>query len=102
MKKLLIKKQKLRDDHPHQIADRLFIGNYAGALNKFALAELNITMVITCLNIEERDRVPEIEYIELTVKDKPEEKISLFFEKVYNAVSQHLNANSTHRCLINW
>ena len=62
MKKLLIKKQSLSTKAPKSIHPRLFVSNYSFAIDKKFLSSENITLVISCVKIHEKDRFDNVKY----------------------------------------
>lgn len=102
MVKLLVKKQTLKQHPPKQVAPRLYIGNYANAISHETLAHHNISLVISCLNIDERDRAPGIQYHFCLVKDKAEENIQQYFPQVYDKVESVIKGSDEKGVLINW
>ena len=57
MKKLLAKKQSLNSAEPKCIYPRLFVSNYSFAINKNFIESSNITLVVSCVKISEKDKI---------------------------------------------
>ena len=57
MKKLLAKKQSLNSAEPKCIYPRLFVSNYSYAINKNFIQSSNITFIISCVKISEKDKI---------------------------------------------
>lgn len=72
MKKLLIKKQQIYQEEPKQIVEGLVLANYSYAVNKKYLVDHGITLVVTCLKIDDRDRCKGVQYREVLLKDQPD------------------------------
>lgn len=62
MKRLLIKKQNLTQSTPQEVVPGIFIANYTFSINKKFLATNNIGFIVTCVKIDDKDRVKGINY----------------------------------------
>ena len=60
VKKLLIKKQKLKQDSLIEVTPHLFLGNYCNAIDKTLLQSKKIKLVVSCLKVEDRDRCQQV------------------------------------------
>lgn len=79
MSKLLLKKQELERKNPTEISNRVFLGNYSHILKNQILNEKGIGLVISCLEVDPRDRYPNADYLVLPIKDQPTSNISQYF-----------------------
>ena len=102
MKSLLAKKQKLKENRPTQILERIFVGNYANAIDKDFMSSNNITLIITCLKINDKDRIAGVQYKEILIKDKPEQKIISKFDEFSQIIHKQLSIEKSGKCLVNW